>query len=243
LKQNVKPPKNFFSRSVLNAFIVIAAIIANGCSSSQHSSYETGLNDSLFKITLPSQGRLKNDKPVGKNWTNLISSLEDWNASKEYWKLGDGILHGDYMGGKFHNYAYTKTVYKDFELQALVRMTGNEANSGVCIRLHATDADNAPGYQIDMGPGYWGCLWEERRAGMVQQYPKELAAKLVKENDWNHYYVIAKDHHIQAWLNGVKTIDTIHVAGFNEGTIGLQLCHGDKHTVLDVKCLYIRPIK
>jgi hypothetical protein len=253
LKRNTQLTKNFFSylflfppRTIVNflkLFIIITIIIAQGCSSSHHSTYETDLNDPSFKISLPKQGWLKNDKPVGKNWVNLISSLEDWNASKEYWKLDNGVLHGDYMGGKYHNYAYTKTAYKDFELQALVRMTGKEANSGVCIRLHATDADNAPGYQIDMGPGYWGCLWEERRAGMVQQYPKELAAKLVKENDWNHYYVIAKDHHIQAWLNGVKTIDTIHVAGFDEGTIGLQLCHGDKHTVLDVKCLYIRPLK
>ena len=80
-------------------------------------------------------------------------------------------------------------------------------------------------------------------AGMVQQYPKELADKLVKENDWNHYYIIANGHHLQAWLNGFKTIDTIHVAGFNEGAIGLQLCHGNKHTVVDVKTLYIKKVK
>jgi hypothetical protein len=244
LKRNTLPTKNLFSAGTAGIFLkfsmIITIIIAGGCSSSHQSTYETELNEPSFKISLPKQGWLKNDKPVGKGWVNLISSLEDWNVSKEYWKLDDGILHGDYQGGKYHNYAYTKTAYKDFELQALVRMSGIEANSGVCIRLHATDADNAPGYQIDMGPGYWGCLWEERKAGMVQQYPKELASKLVKESDWNHYYVIAKDHHIQAWLNGVKTIDTVHTAGFDEGAIGLQLCHGEKHTVLDVKCLYLR---
>jgi len=75
---------------------------------------------------------------------------------------------------------------------------------------------------------------------MVQKYPTDLADKLVKQNDWNHYYIIAHDHHIQAWLNGVKTIDTVHVNGFSEGAIGLQLCHGDKHTVIDVKTLSLR---
>jgi hypothetical protein len=65
----------------------------------------------------------------------------------------------------------------------------------------------------------------------------------VKANDWNHYYIIANDHHIIAWLNGVKTIDTVHAAGFSEGAIGLQLCHGDKHTTVDVKTLYIRELK
>lgn len=78
---------------------------------------------------------------------------------------------------------------------------------------------------------------------MVQQYPKELADKLVKAGDWNHYYIIANGHHITAWLNGVKTIDTVHQAGFSEGVIGFQLCHGDKHTVLDVKALSIREMK
>ena len=112
--------------------------------------------------------------------------------------------------------------------------------SGVCIRLHPTDADNAPGYQVDMGEGYWGSLWEERRAGMVQLFPQDLVAKLVHDGGWNHYYVIAKGHHIQAWLNGVKTIDAVHEAGFADGNIGFQLCHGDKHTTIDVKTLYIR---
>ena len=91
-----------------------------------------------------------------------------------------------------------------------------------------------------MGPGYWGCLWEERRSGMVQKFPKELANKLVKANDWNHYYIIAKGHHIQAWLNGVKTIDVVHDEGFAECAIGFQLCHGKKETIVDVKTLLIK---
>ena len=78
---------------------------------------------------------------------------------------------------------------------------------------------------------------------MVQQYPKDLADKLVKANDWNHYYIIANGHRIQAWLNDIKTIDTVHLAGFSEGSIGIQLCHGDKHTVVDVKTLSIREMK
>jgi len=106
--------------------------------------------------------------------------------------------------------------------------------------VESYNADNVPGYQVDMGEGFWGSLWEEKRAGMVQQYPVELAHKLVIDGGWNHYYVIAKGHHIQAWLNGVKTIDIVHDAGFADGNIGFQLCHGDRHTTVDVKTLYIR---
>ena len=120
------------------------------------------------------------------------------------------MLHGESKGGKLHHYSWTRKTYKDFELNVILKMTGVEPNSGVCIRLHPTDPDNAPGYQVDMGKGYWGSLWEERRAGMVQKLSDELALKLVKENDWNHYYIRAKGHHIEAWLNGVKTIDIVH---------------------------------
>lgn len=222
-------------------FLLFALVLHFGCSSVNQSKLSSPYPE--FKNTLPKAGRLINDKPQGNGWINLISSLNDWNITNEYWKLTDGILHGDYNGGQFHNYAYTKTLYKNFELNAVVRMSGKDANSGVCIRINPTNFDNAPGYQIDMGPGYWGSLWEERRANMVQQYPAQLAKKLVKENDWNHYYIIARDHQVQAWLNGVKTIDTVHVAGFSEGSIGLQLCHGDKHTVLDVKTLSLRILK
>lgn len=196
-----------------------------------------------LKVTLPAEGKMVNNKPVSKGWTNLLASLDGWNANSNYWKLQNGVLHGDYAGGAVHNYALTTKTYKDFELNAIVKLDGKDANSGVCIRLHPTDTDNVPGYQIDMGDGYWGCLWEERRQGMVQAYPAKVAAKLVKANDWNHYYIIAKGHHIQAWLNGVKTIDIVHEKGFEDGSIGIQLCHGDKHTVVDVAALYIKEIK
>lgn len=196
-----------------------------------------------LKVTLPKGGKMVNNKPVGKNWQNLLMSLQDWNADQQYWKLENGTLRGDYSGGKFHNYAWTKKTYKNFELNAIVKLDGQDPNSGICVRIHPTDADNAPGYQVDMGEGYWGCLWEERRKGMVQAYPKNIATKLVKDKDWNHYYIIAKDHHVEAWLNGVKTIDIVHPDGFEDGAIGLQLCHGDKHTILDVAALYVRELK
>jgi hypothetical protein len=154
------------------------------------------------------------------------------------------LLHGESENEKEHHYAYTQKTDTDFELNVLIKMTGNDnANSGVCIRIHPTNFDNAPGYQVDMGLGYWGCLWEERRAEMVQKYPDSLAAKLVVANGWNHYYIIARGHHIQAWLNGVKTIDIDHEGGFLDGNIGFQLAHAQRHTIVDVKALYIRESK
>lgn len=200
--------------------------------------------DTTLKNTLPRSGKMVHDKPVGKGWINLLSSASNWNFEDKYWQLNNNTLHGEMGKEKEHHYSYTKKTYSDFELNVEIKMVGDEnANSGVCIRLHPTSWDDAPGYQVDMGKGYWGSLWEERRAGMVQKYPDSLVTKIVKHNDWNHYYIIAKGHHIEAWLNGVKTIDMVHDAGFADGNIGFQLCHMHNPTVVDVKALYIREIK
>lgn len=200
--------------------------------------------DTTLKNTLPAAGKLVNGKPVGKGWVDMLANADDWNFENTFWKLNDHTFHGTIGREKEHHYSYTKKTYKDFELNVMIRMVGDEdINSGVCIRINPTSFDDAPGYQIDMGKGYWGSLWEERRASMVQKFPDALVPKIVKYNDWNHYYIVAKGHHIQAWLNGVKTIDIVHDAGFDSGKIGFQLCHMHTPTVVDVKSLYVREIK
>ena len=199
--------------------------------------------DANSKNRLPESGKLVDDKPTGKGWTNLLSSVEEWNFENTFWKLENNILRGTIGKEKEHHYSYTKKSYGDFELNVLIKMVGDEdANSGVCIRINPTSWDDAPGYQVDMGKGYWGSLWEERKAGMVQKFPDSLATKVAKKNGWNQYYIIAKGHHIQAWLNGVKTIDIVHDKGYLEGNIGFQLCHMHNPTVVEVKSLYIRKI-
>ncbi|HPH46405.1 MAG TPA: DUF1080 domain-containing protein [Chryseolinea sp.] len=200
--------------------------------------------DTTLQTTLPKEAKPVHDKPVGKGWVNLLASADDWNMENNFWQLSNSVLKGTIGNEAEHHYGYTKKSYGDFELNVLIKMVGDEnANSGVCVRINPTNYDDAPGYQVDMGKGYWGSLWEERRGNMVQKFPDGHAEKIAKKNDWNHYYIIVKGHHIQAWLNGVKTIDIVHDAGFKEGKIGFQLCHMHNPTVVQIKSLYIREIK
>jgi hypothetical protein len=223
-------------RGIAPLTLVLAFLFSNYTSTAQQ--------DFNLKNTLPSSGKLVADKPTGKGWVDLLSSASEWNFENEFWQLNNHVLHGAIGKEKDHHYGYTKKSYTDFELNVLIKMVGDEdANSGVCVRINPTSWDDAPGYQIDMGKGYWGSLWEERRGNMVQKYPDSLVSKIVKRNDWNHYYVIARGHHIEAWLNGVKTIDMVHDTGFLDGKIGFQLCHLHNPTTVDVKSLYIREIK
>jgi hypothetical protein len=222
-------PGNFF-------FIVASFLLAGNIAIAQQ--------DTALKNTLPKAGKLVHGKPAGKGWVSLLSSADDWNFEPSFWQFQNKILHGAMGREKEHHYSYTKKAYADFELNVMIKMVGDSnANSGVCIRINPTSWDDAPGYQVDMGKGYWGCLWEERRGNMVQKFPELLAAKIVKQNDWNHYYIKVKGHHIEAWLNGVKTIDMLHDAGFATGNIGFQLCHYHNSTTVDIKSLYIREAK
>lgn len=223
-----------------NLQVLIAILLSMTCSMLLCAQQDT----IQLKNTLPKSGQIVNDKPVGNGWANLLSSTDDWTFEDTYWKLSNNIMHGEIGNEKEHHYGYTKKTYNDFELNVLIKMVGDDdANSGICVRINPTSFDDAPGYQIDMGKGYWGSLWEERRGNMVQKYPDSQVAKIVNKNEWNHFYIIAKGHHIEAWLNGVKTIDIVHEDGFTEGNIGFQLCHMHNPTVVDIKSLYIREIK
>jgi hypothetical protein len=183
-------------------------------------------------------------QPVGKGWTPIFNgtNLDGWMAQTNYWQMDDGgVLHGRTPGTPDHHYAYSNTNYADFELHADVKLIGN--NSGICIRIAPKNFDNVPGYQVDMGDGYWGCLWEEHGRGKVVDFPRADADKLVHKEDWNHYYIRAVGHHIEAWLNGVKTIDVVDEKGLLTGPIGFQLCHGQgKLTDASFKNVVWRPL-
>ncbi len=179
-------------------------------------------------------------RPSGDGWVNLIpNDLKGWKYEPQYWKVANSVLEGYTPGTPEHHYCFTAREYGDFELHADVKLVGN--NSGICIRIKPASFDNVPGYQVDMGEGYWGCLWDERGRGMVAEHKKADAERLVHKNNWNHYYVIARGHHIQAWLNGVKTIDVDDDKGNLAGPIGFQLCHGQGNkTAASFRSVYVR---
>jgi hypothetical protein len=183
--------------------------------------------------------------PTGDGWQPIFNNrnLDGWKAETNFWKMEtNGVMHGYTPGEKEHHYCWSEKTYGDFELHADVKLIGN--NSGICIRIAPTTFDNVPGYQVDMGDGYWGCLWDEHGRGMVVKYSREDADKLVRKEEWNHYYVRAQGHHIEAWLNGVKTIDVVDDKGLLSGPIGFQLCHGvGKITDVSFRNVLLRPLK
>jgi hypothetical protein len=64
------------------------------------------------------------------------------------------------------------------------------------------------GYQADIGPEYWGNLYDEsrRKTNLAVANPKVLK-KVLKPTDWNAYEIQAEGPHIVLKINGGTTVD------------------------------------
>jgi hypothetical protein len=109
-------------------------------------------------------------------------------------------------------------------------------NSGVqfrSVRLQQP-ANEMCGFQVDIGAGYSGCLYDEsRRNKFLVQAPAVQIKRLEKPGDWNRYEVRCAGPRIQIVLNGEKTVDYIEndPALPLDGVIGLQMHGGNKAEV------------
>jgi hypothetical protein len=146
--------------------------------------------------------------------------------------------NGAFVGGSLttkvprNEFLRTTESYTNFILRLKFKLAGTNGfiNGGVQIRSQpATKPTNEMvGYQCDIGPGWWGALYDESRRNKVLIKPNAAdVAKAVKPNDWNEYLIRARGKTIETAINGVvmirytETDDTLP----QYGLIGLQV-HG-----------------
>ncbi len=99
------------------------------------------------------------------------------------------------------------------------------------------------GYQVEIDPGEraWSAgIYDESRRGWLNDLKEnEKARKAFKQNDWNHYRILAVGDSIKTWINGVPAAD-LRDSLTRTGFIGLQV-HGTQATEpLEVRCRNIR---
>ena len=186
-------------------------------------------------------GVIQDGHPKTKGWTSLFDgkTLKGWVYETGYWQVKDGAIVGDKHGPTpHHHYMFSTKDYSDFEMHVDFKMTGY--NSGVCARIHPATFDDVPGYQVDMGDGFWGCLWDEHhREKKIFDYPSDAVNKILNRDGWNHYYFRMAGPHITIYLNGVKTAEGDDPGGFTSGPVGFQLCHA-ANTVASFRNIYIK---
>ena len=106
-----------------------------------------------------------------------------------------------------------------------VKLVDDRGNSGVQVRTESLDGFNeVRGYQADVGPGWWGKLYEENGRGLLSA---EGGEKFLKKGDWNHYEIEVIGTHVRTLLNGQLCVDLEDPAGKRQGLFALQLHAGE----------------
>ncbi len=155
--------------------------------------------------------------------------LSGWEGlTEQFWSVKDNAIVGSTApnGIKFNTFLCSKKTYTDFELQFQVKLTKG-GNSGVQIRsrIHNPKTFAVTGPQCDMGGPYWGSLYGENFGGMMKAADAKLVKKILKEGEFNDYYIKCVGKHVTIKLNGETTVDADFPKMPEEGIIAWQL-HG-----------------
>jgi len=161
--------------------------------------------------------------------------FEGWEGLvADYWSVKYGAIVGNNAKSlKSNTFLCSKANYSDFELKFQVKLTKG-GNSGVQIRSRVHDAKTfgVTGPQCDMGQQYWGSLYGENFGGMMKQSPAALVKKVLKEDDFNDYYIKCVGKHVTIKLNGETTVDGDFEKMPDSGIIAWQLHTGPKMEVI-----------
>ena len=159
-----------------------------------------------------------------KGW--VVQEKEAW-----MWTVKDGAIIGGSLDKNIpHNtFITTQKRYKNFELTLQVKVEGKSPNAGIQIRSERIkDHHEMIGYQADVGPGYWGKLYDEsRRRKFLAPFATKEAAKVAKVG-WNNYKIRCEGKRIRMWINEILTCDYTEENGAIplDGYIALQAHSG-----------------
>ena len=179
--------------------------------------------------------------------------LSGWRGRSDLWSVEDGAITGRTQKDnplKQNTFLiWEGGTPGDFELRSQFKINGG--NSGIQYRSRVADEDEfvVGGYQadIDAAGQYAGINYEERGRGILALRgqrvrleggnTKEVESfgdaaeigKVIKENDWNEYRIVAQGNKLQHFINGTLTSEVIDLdqdKRSSEGVIALQLHAG-----------------
>lgn len=156
--------------------------------------------------------------------------LTGWEGDPFLWRVEDGMLIGRSPGIAYNDFLATVREYSDFILRFEIQLLDNMGNSGVQFRSRRVPGSmEMSGYQADIGPTWWGSLYDESRRNVTLAAPTEATVRrALKPAGWNGYEVQAVGKRIVLKLNGIVTVDyTEDDAGIQgTGLIALQVHSG-----------------
>jgi hypothetical protein len=160
-------------------------------------------------------------------------TLAGWQGKAGLWSVVDGAIFGSTkpngIGG--NTFLVHQKPFANFILTLDFQLHGG--NSGIQLRSAQVDKPEdfvIAGYQADIGEGYFGSLYDEKRRGMLAEARKDWVKRFLKDpakNEWNRYEISAIGSTITCKINGLITAEyTEKDANIpRSGLIALQL-HG-----------------
>ncbi|HMG89978.1 MAG TPA: DUF1080 domain-containing protein [Chryseolinea sp.] len=165
-------------------------------------------------------------------------SFRGWEGDTvKTWRIENGAIVGGSLKETVphNNFLCTKRSYSNFILRLKFKLIANSGfvNAGVQFRSQRLQdpAHEMIGYQADIGPKYWGSLYDESRRNKTLVMPDSVTmGRLVKTNDWNDFEIRCDNRHIKIVLNGEQTVDYTESDQSlpQSGLIGLQIHGGGK---------------
>ena len=156
--------------------------------------------------------------------------LTGWEGDPFLWKVEDGMLVGRSPGIAYNDFLTTVGEYSDFVLRFEIHLLEDFGNSGVQFRSRRVPGSmEMIGYQADIGPSWWGGIYDESRRRVMLAEPSDATRRrAVKLDAWNEYEVLAIGRRAVLKLNGIVTADYTEEDESLEqtGLIGLQVHSG-----------------
>ncbi|MBL8803660.1 MAG: DUF1080 domain-containing protein [Planctomycetes bacterium] len=149
-------------------------------------------------------------------------TLANWTGA-DCWRVEDGEIVGKTSGLAHNEFLKSSLELGDFDLRFEVRLVADAGNSGVQFRSRVVDGGEVAGYQADIGPGWWGKLYEEH--GRAVLWAKDHEGAVVRDG-WNRYRIEARGSRVRTWINDQPCVDLDDPQGARRGVVALQLHSG-----------------
>jgi len=154
-------------------------------------------------------------------------SLANWHGDPAVWSVepgsaGTAEIVGRTQGLERNTFLASDFELGDFRLSVEVRLAGDQGNSGIQFRTQPLEDGEVKGYQADVGPGWWGKLYEENGRGLLV----DRGATKVALDGWNRYVIECAGSKVRTWLNDEPCVELDDPSGARSGIVALQVHSG-----------------
>jgi hypothetical protein len=188
----------------------------------------------LFSLVVPIATCGVRSSVADEGWVDLFDgkTLYGWTlkGGAAKYEVVDGEIVGTSVPNTPNTFLCTEKHYADFELE-LEFQIDPALNSGIQIRSNSLpdySDGRVHGYQVEIDPSdrAWSAgIYDEGRRGWLHNLEdNEAAREAFKQDEWNHYRILAVGDSIKTWINGIPAADLTDDMT-PSGFIGLQV-HG-----------------